>query len=47
MVSAIKVNGQRLHALAREGVVIDRKPRWITVYELSLRRSTRRIGPLT
>jgi tRNA pseudouridine55 synthase len=36
MVSAIKVNGQRLHALAREGVVIDRKPRWITVYELSL-----------
>jgi tRNA pseudouridine55 synthase len=38
MVSAIKVNGQRLHALAREGVVIDRKPRWITVYELSLAR---------
>jgi tRNA pseudouridine55 synthase len=36
MVSAIKVNGQRLHALAREGVVIDRKPRWITVFELSL-----------
>ncbi len=36
MVSALKVNGQRLHALAREGVVIDRQPRWITVYELSL-----------
>jgi tRNA pseudouridine55 synthase len=36
MVSAIKINGQRLHALAREGVVIDRKPRWITVHQLSL-----------
>src|ERR1700677_4655724 len=31
MVSAIKVNGQRLHALAREGVVIERAPRTITV----------------
>jgi tRNA pseudouridine55 synthase len=36
MVSAIKVNGQRLHALAREGVVIDRAPRTVTVHELSL-----------
>jgi tRNA pseudouridine55 synthase len=36
MVSAIKVNGQRLHALAREGVVIERAPRTITVHELSL-----------
>lgn len=36
MVSAIKINGQRLHALAREGVVIDRKPRWITVHEMTL-----------
>ena len=36
MVSAIKVNSQRLHALAREGVVIERAPRTITVHELSL-----------
>jgi tRNA pseudouridine55 synthase len=36
MVSAIKVNGQRLHALARDGVVIERAPRTITVHELSL-----------
>jgi len=36
MVSAIKVNGRRLHALAREGVVIDRAPRTITVYTLSV-----------
>jgi tRNA pseudouridine55 synthase len=36
MVSAIKVNGQRLHALAREGVVIERAPRTITVHELTL-----------
>jgi tRNA pseudouridine55 synthase len=36
MVSAIKVNGQRLHALAREGVVIERAPRTITVHQLSL-----------
>jgi tRNA pseudouridine55 synthase len=36
MVSAIKVNGQRLHALAREGVVIERAPRTITVHELSM-----------
>jgi tRNA pseudouridine55 synthase len=36
MVSAIKVNGQRLHALAREGVVIEREPRTITIHELSL-----------
>ncbi|MGC2485381.1 MAG: tRNA pseudouridine(55) synthase TruB [Acidimicrobiales bacterium] len=36
MVSAIKVDGKRLHALAREGVVVDRAPRAITVYTLSV-----------
>jgi tRNA pseudouridine55 synthase len=36
MVSAIKVNGRRLHALAREGVVIDRAPRTISVDALSV-----------
>lgn len=36
MVSAIKVKGKRLHALAREGVVIEREPRTITVLAFSL-----------
>jgi tRNA pseudouridine55 synthase len=31
MVSAIKVGGQRLHALARQGVDVEREPRWVTV----------------
>ncbi|MFZ0665446.1 MAG: tRNA pseudouridine(55) synthase TruB [Acidimicrobiales bacterium] len=31
MVSAIKVDGTRLHELARQGIEIDRKPRWVTV----------------
>lgn len=34
MVSAIKVDGKRLHELAREGKTIDREPRPVTVYEL-------------
>jgi tRNA pseudouridine55 synthase len=36
MVSAIKVDGKRLHVLAREGVVIEREPRAITVHAFSL-----------
>jgi tRNA pseudouridine55 synthase len=36
MVSALKVNGRRLHALAREGVVVERPPREITVEAISL-----------
>ncbi|MFZ0769469.1 MAG: tRNA pseudouridine(55) synthase TruB [Acidimicrobiales bacterium] len=36
MVSALKVNGRRLHALAREGVVVERPAREITVQALSL-----------
>ena len=31
MVSAIKVDGKRLHELAREGVEVERKPRRVTV----------------
>jgi tRNA pseudouridine55 synthase len=31
MVSAIKVNGRRLHALAREGVVVEREARSISI----------------
>lgn len=36
MVSALKVNGRRLHDLAREGVEVERAPRSITVYTLSV-----------
>lgn len=32
MVSALKVNGKRLHQLAREGIEIERKPRPVTVF---------------
>ena len=32
MVSAVKVDGRRLHELAREGVEVERKPRPVTVY---------------
>ena len=41
MVSAIKVKGKRLHALAREGVVIEREPRAITVHAFSLLPTSR------
>ena len=37
MVSAIKVGGQRLHVLARQGVEVEREPREITISEFSLR----------
>jgi tRNA pseudouridine55 synthase len=36
MVSALKVKGRRLHALAREGVVVEREPRDVTIYAFSL-----------
>jgi tRNA pseudouridine55 synthase len=32
MVSALKVDGKRLHELAREGIEVERKPRPVTVY---------------
>jgi len=32
MVSAVKVDGRRLHALAREGIVVERAARPVTVY---------------
>lgn len=34
MVSAIKVNGQRLYKLAREGITIERKPRPVTFHSI-------------
>lgn len=35
MVSAVKVNGKRLHELAREGKEIEREPRPVTVHQLT------------
>ncbi|PCJ50267.1 MAG: tRNA pseudouridine(55) synthase TruB [Gammaproteobacteria bacterium] len=36
MYSAIKVDGQPLYKLAREGITIERKPRPVTIHELEL-----------
>jgi tRNA pseudouridine55 synthase len=36
MVSAVKVQGQRLYELARRGVEVERAPRRVTVHELQL-----------
>ena len=36
MYSAVKVQGRRLYSYARKGVVVERKPRRVTVYSLEL-----------
>lgn len=36
MYSAIKVEGKKLYELAREGVVIERKPRPVTIYDITV-----------
>lgn len=36
MVSAIKIDGKRLHQLAREGKTVDRPPRAVTVHRLEV-----------
>jgi tRNA pseudouridine55 synthase len=36
MVSAVKVDGKRLHQLAREGVEVERAPRPVTIHALSV-----------
>lgn len=36
MYSALKHNGQRLYKLAREGIVVERKPRTVSIYEIHL-----------
>ena len=36
MYSALKVNGKKLYDLARKGVEVERQPRPITIYELTL-----------
>ncbi len=40
MVSAVKVNGKRLHELAREGKEIEREPRPVTVHQLTTAPTT-------
>lgn len=37
MYSAVKQDGQRLYALARKGVTVERKPRRVSVHELTVR----------
>ena len=41
MYSALKVNGKRLYKLAREGKVIERQPRKITISEIELLESNK------
>jgi tRNA pseudouridine55 synthase len=36
MVSAVKVDGQRLHALARQGIEVERAPRPVTVHRFAV-----------
>ncbi len=36
MVSALKVNGKRLHELARDGVEVERKPRPVTIHSINV-----------
>ena len=36
MYSAIKVDGQKLYRLARQGIEIERKPRYITIYSIDI-----------
>ncbi|MFQ5705923.1 MAG: tRNA pseudouridine(55) synthase TruB [bacterium] len=36
MYSAIKIKGQRLYDLARRGMVVDRKPRKVTIHHIEL-----------
>lgn len=40
MVSAVQVDGQRLHALARQGIEVDRKPRRVTVHTFTVGEPT-------
>lgn len=36
MVSAVKIDGRRLHELAREGIEVERAPRSVTIHELTV-----------
>jgi tRNA pseudouridine55 synthase len=39
MVSALRIDGKRLHELAREGIEVERQPRPVTVYAFDVRGS--------
>ena len=45
MVSALRIDGKRLHELAREGIEVERQPRPVTVYSFDDRRHRRSVGP--
>jgi tRNA pseudouridine55 synthase len=47
MYSALKYQGKKLYELAREGKIVDRQPRAITIYELQLLRVDAEMGQLT
>lgn len=47
MYSAVKVNGQRLYALARQGIEVERKPRPVTIYELNIDEYENNEGVMT
>jgi tRNA pseudouridine55 synthase len=36
MYSAVKINGTRLHELARKGLEVERKPRTVTIYDIRI-----------
>ncbi len=38
MVSALKVNGERLYNIARQGKTVDRKPRRVQIYEFDVKK---------
>ncbi len=42
MVSAVKVDGKRLYEIAREGREVERKPRLIQIYELSIEETSKK-----
>jgi tRNA pseudouridine55 synthase len=44
MVSAVKIGGRRLHELARQGIVVDRPPRPVTVYRFDVEPDPERPG---
>jgi tRNA pseudouridine55 synthase len=44
MVSAVKIGGRRLHELARQGIVVDRPPRPVTVYRFDVEPDPERAG---
>lgn len=39
MYSALKVNGKKLYELAREGKVIERKPRQVAIYDIDIKNT--------